>query len=151
MDDVGAADGVLVLAAAGDADLGEVAHAREHLLRRARLDAGAEDREHARVRPREKRVASAAAAAVRIAVMYVPSMSATGVPFAGSKSAITAWCVGRSRLPGKSVTSLQPEPGGRRVAGHRAEHARVAGEAATRGTSARCRRRAPRARPRARR
>jgi len=27
---------------------------------------------------------------VRIAVMYVPSMSATGVPVAGSKSAIAA-------------------------------------------------------------
>ncbi len=56
------------------------------------------------------RVASAAAAAVRIAVMYVPSMSATGVPVAGSKSAIAAWCVGRSRFSGKSVTSLQPRP-----------------------------------------
>ena len=37
-----------------------------------------------------RRVASAAAAAVRIAVMYVPSMSATGVPVSGSKSAIAA-------------------------------------------------------------
>ena len=56
------------------------------------------------------RAASAAAAAVRIAVMYVPSISATGVPFAGSKSTIAAWCVGRSVLSGKSVTSLQPSP-----------------------------------------
>ena len=37
-----------------------------------------------------RRVASAAAAAVRIAVMYVPSMSATGVPVFGSKSAMAA-------------------------------------------------------------
>ena len=37
-----------------------------------------------------RRVASAAAAAVRIAVMYVPSMSATGVPVSGSKSAMAA-------------------------------------------------------------
>jgi len=57
-----------------------------------------------------RRVASAAAAAVRIAVMYVPSMSATNVPVAGSKSAMAAWCVGRSRFSGKSVTSLQPRP-----------------------------------------
>src|SRR3954454_10010022 len=37
-------------------------------------------------------------------------MSATGVPVAGSKSAITAWWVGRSRFSGNSVTSLQPRP-----------------------------------------
>src|SRR5581483_8815307 len=54
VDDVGAADGLLELAAARDADLGEVAHAREHLLRGARLDAGAENREDARVGPREE-------------------------------------------------------------------------------------------------
>ena len=55
-------------------------------------------------------MASAAAAAVRIAVMYVPSMSAIGVPVSGSKSAMSAWCVGRSRFSSKSVTSLQPIP-----------------------------------------
>ncbi|HZS31718.1 MAG TPA: hypothetical protein VFA37_10710 [Gaiellaceae bacterium] len=37
-------------------------------------------------------------------------MSASGVPVSGSKSAISAWCVGRSRFPSKSVTSLQPSP-----------------------------------------
>ena len=55
MDDVGAADRVLELAAPGDPHLGEVARAGEHLLRRARLHAGAEDREDARVGPREQR------------------------------------------------------------------------------------------------
>ena len=41
--------------------------------------------------------------------MYGPSSSATGVPFVSSNSMIAAWCVGRSVLPGKSVTSLQPK------------------------------------------
>src|SRR5581483_1236367 len=63
------------------------------------------------------RVASAAAAAVRVAVMNVPSISAIGVPFAGSKSAIAAWCDGRSVLPGKTVTSLHPSPADGRYAG----------------------------------
>ena len=54
VDDVGAANRLLELAAARDSHLREVAGAREHLLRRARLHAGAEDREDARVGPREK-------------------------------------------------------------------------------------------------
>ena len=32
------------------------------------------------------------------------------MPLSGSKRTIAAWCVGRSTLPGKSVTSLQPSP-----------------------------------------
>jgi len=39
------------------------------------------------------RVASAEPAAVRVAVMYVPSMSATGAPLSGSNTQISAWCV----------------------------------------------------------
>ena len=57
-----------------------------------------------------RRVASAEAAAVRVAVMYVPSISATGLPFAGSKTMIAAWWVWRSRFRGKRVTSLQASP-----------------------------------------
>ena len=43
------------------------------------------------------------------------------MPVSGSKSMIAAWCVGRSVLPGKSVTSLQPRPGRREIGRHRAE------------------------------
>ena len=62
------------------------------------------------------------------------------MPFVSSKSMIAAWCVGRSVLPGKSVTSLQPRtpeasgrgrqprPGRGQVGGHRAEQAGVARE-----------------------
>ncbi len=60
--------------------------------------------------------------------MYVPSISATGEPFAGSKSAIAAWCDGRSTLCGKTETSLQPSPADGQIARHRAEQAVVAGE-----------------------
>ena len=134
-DDVGAADGVLEGGGGGRAHLGGqllrlgvVAACDPHLGSsrapartrgmRARLGAGAEDREHLRVVSRaSSRAASAAAPAVRASVMYVPSISATGEPFSGSKSMIAAWCVGRSVLPGKSVTSLQPSPADGRYAG----------------------------------
>ena len=92
MDDVGAADGLLELAALRRP-------APRAKSRRARGTSPAAERDCTPV-PRiastrasgraSRRVASAAAAAVRIAVMYVPSMSATGVPVAGSKSAMAA-------------------------------------------------------------
>ena len=54
-----------------------------------------------------RRVASADPAPVRRAVMAVPSSSASGRPSSGSKTAISAWCVGTpSALCGNSVTSL---------------------------------------------
>ena len=142
-DDVGAADGVLERGggrraelggellrlrrvAARDPDLAPVAHARECVCVRARLRAGAEDRRARDASSRaSSRAASAAAPAVRASVTYVPSISAIGVPVSGSKSMIAAWCVGRSVLPGKSVTSLQPRPAEGEVGGHRAEQARV--------------------------
>src|SRR4051794_16308136 len=52
------------------------------------------------------RTDSAEAAAVRIAVIAVPSSSASGRPLAGSNMTITAWWVGSLVLPGKSVTNL---------------------------------------------
>jgi len=54
------------------------------------------------------RVASADPAAVRIAVMAVPSISATGEPVSGSNTAITAWWVGIvvPALPGNRLTSF---------------------------------------------
>ena len=54
VDDVGAAHRILVFATARDPDLGEVPDSREHLLRRARLHARAEDREHAGIGTREE-------------------------------------------------------------------------------------------------
>jgi hypothetical protein len=53
-----------------------------------------------------RRVANADPAAVRVAVMYSPSMTASGVPVSGSKQQISAWCVGRSRFSGNRLTSL---------------------------------------------
>src|SRR4051812_38685141 len=38
--------------------------------------------------------------------MMRPSMTAVGVPVAGSKTQMSAWCVGRSRFCGKRLTSL---------------------------------------------
>jgi hypothetical protein len=49
--------------------------------------------------------------------MYVPSISAMGVPFVWSKTAIKAWCVWRSLFSGKSDTSLQVSPADGRYAG----------------------------------
>src|SRR6266576_939166 len=63
------------------------------------------------------RVASAEPAAVRAAVMDVPSITARGVPFSVSKTTITAWCVCRSMFCGKSVTSLHASPADGRYAG----------------------------------
>jgi len=59
-------------------------------------------------------VASAEPAAVRAAVIASPSISAAGDPVSGSNATITAWCVGRSVLRGKSDTSFvvrAPAPG----------------------------------------
>ena len=51
---------------------------------------------------------TAEAAPVRIAVMYVPSISASGEPSRSSNTAITALCDGS--LPGKTETSLTARP-----------------------------------------
>ena len=59
---------------------------------------------------------------MRAAVIASPSMSAAGDPVSGSNATITAWCVGRSVLRGKSDTSFvvrAPAPG--RYAGHDGE------------------------------
>ena len=49
---------------------------------------------------------SAAPAAVRDSVITRPSITAIGVPLAGSKAQISAWCVGRSRFSGNRLTSF---------------------------------------------
>ena len=43
---------------------------------------------------------------MRIAVISVPSMIAIGVPVSGSKQQMTAWCVGRSRFCGNTLTNF---------------------------------------------
>ena len=77
---------------------------------RARLDAGPDDGEDARVLTCQQARGQGSRARRARGVMEVPSMSATGVPSAGSKSAIAAWCEGRPALCGKTETSLQPSP-----------------------------------------
>jgi hypothetical protein len=55
-----------------------------------------------------RRVESAEPAAVRAAVISVPSITAAGVPVPGSNTAISAWWVWmpRSAFPGKTETSF---------------------------------------------
>ena len=79
----GDALGVLV-ASRRDADLVEVAHERQCPQVVRALHAGADDRQHARVRARQQVQLSAAAALVRIAVMYVPSRNARHSPVSPS-------------------------------------------------------------------
>ena len=123
MDDVGAAHGVLVLAAAGDAHLGEVAHAREHLLRRARLNAGAENREHARVGPRQKlrrerrRRSGAHRGDVR------PVHERRRRPGGGIDERDESLVRRPVAVPLEERHELAAHPGSRRVPRHRAEHA----------------------------
>ena len=95
-------------AAAGDADLAEVAHERHGARVRARLDAGPDDREHAASARASSRTESAEPAPVRSAVIAVPSISRERLAVAGSNAPSSAWCVGSgpSALRGNSVTSL---------------------------------------------
>jgi len=56
--------------------------------------------------------ATAADAAVRMAVIDVPSMIATGVPLCSSHTTMSPWCDGTSVpwLPAKTVTAFTTSP-----------------------------------------
>src|SRR5712691_6792318 len=79
-----------LIGAGGDTNLLEVSDPWQDLEVGVALHAGADDREHSSVFSSQMRAESAAASAVRIAVTRVPSITASGEPVAGSKSAMTA-------------------------------------------------------------
>ena len=122
VDDVGAANRILELAATGDPHLGEVARAGEHLLRRARLDAGAEDREDARIRSRQqpRRERGRRGGAHRGDVRPVHERDGRARRWVEERDGRLV------RRPvailGEERDELAAESGGRRVAEHRAEN-----------------------------
>jgi hypothetical protein len=90
----------------GEAHLGEGAHRRRGERMGPRLDPvprTASTRASSRT---SSRIESADPAAVRAAVIASPSITATGVPVAGSKTTISAWWEGTSVFRGKTDTSL---------------------------------------------
>ena len=139
---------------ARDAHAAQRPHGEHRLEVRARLDAGAEDREVAGVLARQQRAwRRPLTAAVRIAVIDVASMIASSRPRSASKSRTAPWCESSSVpwFPGKNVMTLSPsasEPG--QVRRHQAERpgrsgSHTIGRSGMRGLAARERRRSARA------
>ena len=126
--DVGAAHGVLILSAACDANLGELAHAREHLLRRAGLHARSEDRQHPRVlaRERARRQRRGGRGAHRGDVRPVHDRDRR--PVLRVEHDDLRLVRRPVDVAGEEGDELAPEAGRGQVRGHRAEQAGVAGE-----------------------